>query len=514
VGGKMHRGISLLEVIRKADLASTRPVCELPADIRITSVTDDSREVQPGSCFVAVSGDTCDGRAYVDEAVRRGAVAVVAEADASGSGDACSISVVDARTALLRLSAAFHGFAGCSAERKLKLIGVTGTNGKTTTALMIRSILSAAGHPTALLGTLRYDLVGDVLPAPWTTPPAAQMFAYLARAAEHGATHAVAEVSSHALAQGRCDGRVFDAAVFTNLSGDHLDYHGDFDGYLRAKKSLFDTLSAEAVAVVNGDDVFGRSIVASSRAKLLRFSVGGVGEVCARVESMTLSGSRFVSSFGGESLRVSLPLAGVHNVYNALAAATAALGIGVCAGDVQKGLESIAAIPGRLQRVGSGEGDFSVFVDYAHTDDALVNVLASLRPLTRGRVICVFGCGGDRDRSKRPRMARAAAGGADVLVVTSDNPRHEDPQAIIEEICAGLDKGDRVRTKVEVDRGEAIALALSMAKPGDTVLIAGKGHEDYQIVGDDRLDFDDVEVVSRIMSGAGRTVTKKETVRP
>ncbi len=471
-----------------------------PARVHVSAVTDDSRDVQPGSCFVAISGELNDGGAHVAEAVRNGAAAIVSPRPVEVPDGVSSIRVRDVRSALARLAAAFYGFAPGQRHDGMQLIGVTGTNGKSTTCMLLRGILSAAGHPTALLGTIRYDLVGETRTAPWTTPPPIALYGCLSTAVRHGATHAVMEVSSHALAQVRCDGHRFSTAVFTNLSGDHIDYHGDVATYVKAKKRLFDMLDAGATAVVNADDDRSSEMLADCKASVVRFALDVPADVGAEIRTASIDGSRFVLRSRWGDAPVSLSLPGRHNVANALAAAAAALSLGVDLADVCSGLESVARIPGRLQRVDTDGVDFNVFVDYAHTDDALVNVLSAVRSVTESRVICVFGCGGDRDRSKRPRMAGAVASRADVAIVTSDNPRGEDPDSIIEDVRAGFSSDGHCAVEVEPDRARAIEMAVRIARPGDTVLIAGKGHEDYQIIGDTRRHFDDVEVAGEAIA--------------
>ncbi len=468
----------------------------------ISLVTCDSRCVVPGSCYVAVRGARVNGHAFVSDAVERGASLVVSEEAVGACGDALNIRVSDARSALARLAAAYHGFVVDRDGTRVSLVGVTGTNGKTTTAMLVRSILRAAGHRSALLGTVGYDLVGEQRRAEWTTPPAEVLAEMLAIARGHGATHAVLEVSSHAMDQRRCDGLRFDAGVFTNISGDHLDYHGDFEAYVCAKKRLFDGLDASAMAVVNEDDSHSAAMVADCKARVLRFGKSGNGDVSVRIVNESIRATEFDLAIEGRSVRVMLPLVGRYNVANAVAAAAAAHGLGIEPGIIREGLETVDVIPGRLQRVSAGDSGVNVFVDYAHTDDALVNVLSALRPLTRGRVICVFGCGGDRDQTKRPRMARAVEAGADVAIVTSDNPRFEDPHEIIEDILGGFEGHGACRVIVEPDRAVAIAEACRMAGDDDTVLVAGKGHEDYQIVGGEVFAFDDVAAATRALASA------------
>jgi UDP-N-acetylmuramoyl-L-alanyl-D-glutamate--2,6-diaminopimelate ligase len=457
----------------------------------VTGVYDDSRRVQPGGVFVAVKGTNADGRRFVGDAVGRGAVAVVGE-DLDLVPGALVVSVPDARAAVTTLALRWHGLAedGCCG---LKLVGVTGTNGKSTTAFMTRAILRAAGLKCGMLGTVHYDLCGRSVTAPMTTPGPLELAACLRECITAGAFAAVMEVSSHALDQKRTDGLRFAAAGFTNLTGDHLDYHGTFENYRSAKVRLFAGLDPDAVAVVNRDDPNHEAMMAACRARVVTCSLEGPADITGHISRSTSQGTYYRLRMEGHELVLENAVAGRHNVYNAMTAAGLARALGVGLEAIAAGLMSVRNIPGRLQRVPC-ESAADVFVDYAHTDDALRNVLAALRPLTRRRLIVVFGCGGDRDRTKRPRMAQAAGELADAIVVTSDNPRTEDPGAIIGEILAGFEPDQRRRVTVEPERGLAIRAALAAAGAGDVVLIAGKGHENYQIIGQRRIHFDDVEV--------------------
>lgn len=463
-------------------------------DVSITSLAVDSRQVTPDCCFVAVRGVDSDGHDFVSAAAKSGASVIVADRELPVPASASVIVVEDTRVAIARLSAAFYGFSG-GAPRGMRLVGVTGTNGKTTVAWLLRSIFREAGHRTALLGTIEYDLVAERLEAPLTTPGPLDLCRHLAAAREAGATFGVLEVSSHALDQRRCDGLSFCAAVFTNLSGDHLDYHGSMASYGKAKRRLFDLRTADGVAVVNIDDDMGRTLAAEFGESAISFALqNSDAVVTARIEQLGRRESRFVLCGREFERLVRFPLLGRHNIENAIAAAATAEALGVDPDAIVDGLQRVQQAPGRLQHAEPEGCPFSVLVDYAHTDAALATALQAVRPLTRGRLICVFGCGGDRDRAKRPRMAAAVASCADVAFVTSDNPRTEPPQAIIDEILRGFGKSPSCRVEVEADRRRAIQAAIREARPGDTVLIAGKGHETYQLVGDKVLSFDDVAV--------------------
>jgi UDP-N-acetylmuramoyl-L-alanyl-D-glutamate--2,6-diaminopimelate ligase len=498
--------------------------------IPVTGVFDDSRDVTPGSVFVAVAGAKANGAAFVADAVARGAVAVVMEADPPQPGaavprdqsrareeavsavmihpkpeaagpDPLVVRVPEAREALARLAAAYYGLARIQAEGELRVVGITGTNGKSTTAYMIREMLRAAGKPAAMFGTIEYDLVGRKVPADLTTPGAVALTRHLVEAHAAGARHAVMEVSSHSLDQRRADGIRFAVGVFTNLTQDHLDYHKTREQYLAAKRRLFEGLDAEATAVVNADDPASDEIVAGCRARVVRFGLRPTADVRARIVEEGSLGSRFVLHHASGEFEVHTPLVGRHNVANALGAAAAAMALGVGEEAVRRGLAGLVNVPGRLQRVDAGSLGFGVFVDYAHTDDALNNVLRAMRPLTRGRLWCVFGCGGDRDRTKRPLMAQAVARGADAFIITSDNPRTEDPLAIIADIERGLTEADRRRGEMVPDRAAAIARAVGRLERGDVLLIAGKGHENYQIFGTEKVHFDDVEAAAAAIAG-------------
>ena len=483
---------TLRRLLAEADLPTVSP--EAFPDVPIHSLADDSRRASTGCCFAAISGTQQDGHDFVDAAVRKGAAAVITEQPIAVPDTVAMVRVENARAAVARLAAAFYGVNRCHRGQRLRLVGVTGTNGKSTTCQILHSILRAAGHRTAVVGTLGYDLVGKRLPAPLTTPPPIDLCAHLSQAMESGASYAVMEVSSHALDQRRCDGLSFDAAVFTNLSGDHFDYHGTREAYLEAKKQLFDRLDSGAAAIVNDDDSATDELVADCQAPVVRYGISNprIG-ASVEVRSTSLSGSRLDLRLGERNIVVNGKLIGEHNALNILAAAATAARLGIRVDDIRDGIEQITVIPGRLQRVEPEGCPIAVLVDYAHSDDSLDHALATLKPLTIGRIICVFGCGGDRDRTKRPRMGAVAGRWAAAAVVTSDNPRTEDPMRIINAIMPGFDQYPDCQTHVESNRGKAIRYAIEMAEPGDTVLIAGKGHEDYQIIGKETTHFDDSE---------------------
>lgn len=526
------QGMSWSRLVERAGLVERWQAAVNPV---ITSVIEDSREAGPGACFVAVRGTKDDGHRFIDSAISAGASAIVCELPVSIPDHVALLQLPSTWGVTGRIAVALHGLDTALQDKQLQLVGITGTNGKSTFCYLARSVLRAAGFPTALLGTVQYDLLSRRIEASMTTPPAPQLAAYLAEATRAGATHAVMEISSHGLEQGRCEGLQFAVGVFSNLTGDHLDYHGNMDAYLRAKKRLFDGLAPESVAAVNRDDPASDRIISDCRAAIIRYGMIGLPndhsdckmpvacEIGARILEQTAAGNRFelITQPGVDAGRAGLPgceqrvefftpLIGNHNVHNCLAAVSAGVGMGLPLETIVRGLASVVSVPGRLQRVPlppgrDGDRAFSVFVDYAHTDDALMNVLSSLKPFAdKGRLIVLFGCGGDRDRTKRPRMAQAVAQWADCILLTSDNPRNEDPMRIIDDAMSGFAQKDLPRVKVEPDRRKAIVAAVEMARPGDVVLLAGKGHETYQQIGDTKLPFDDVAVAAEILSGSGR----------
>lgn len=475
----------------------------LTHDIIVRKVQYDSRLVQPGDLFVAIRGTAADGHAFVQKAVNAGAVAVVMEDDAAIHDfyflHACVVKIVvpDSRTALARMAANSFG----RPSDRLRLIGVTGTNGKTTTTHLIKSVLEAAGETVGLIGTIRY-MVGDRdLPSTHTTPESLELHGLLAAMHEQGCSSVVMEVSSHALAMKRVEGARFAAAVFTNLTQDHLDFHGSMENYFQAKKRLFDSLDASAVAVVNADDPAAPTIVSGVPGR--RLTYGSAADVRASDVSMTLTGMSLRLEWAEGTCPVRSSLTGRFNVANILAAAATGLALGIAPSRIADGIASLRSVRGRFEQIVAPEGWVAV-VDYAHTPDALENCLKTIREVMpsqrQGRIITVFGCGGDRDRGKRPVMGKIATVLSDITIVTSDNPRHEPPEHIIGEIIVGVEQGKTVH--VHPDRREAIRVALGMARAGDAVLIAGKGHETYQVVGDVRSHLDDREEVEAFLGGA------------
>jgi len=479
-------------------LGDKRVVGAVPATVR--GLTADSRTVERGDCFVAVPGFRQDARRFIPDAVARGAGLVVTEGEALPGVGVAQVLVPATRPALARLAAAYHGHP----SRALTLVGITGTNGKTTTSYLVEAMLRGAG-PTGILGTIQYVVGDEVRPAGQTTPEALDIQAMLATMRERGVRGVAMEVSSHALALSRVDALAFDVAVFTNLTQDHLDFHGTLEEYGRAKRRLFELLAASPkrrrTAVVNGDDPWGARMVAGLDVNVLTFGLGPGHRVRAATWTSSLDGIRMRVETPQGTVDVTSPLIGEHNVMNLLGAIGAGLGLGLTPAAAAHALAAVAAVPGRFEQVQAGQ-PFLVVVDYAHTPDALERVLATARKLTTGRLGVVFGCGGDRDRTKRPIMGEIAARLGDRVWITSDNPRSEPPQAIIDEIAVGVRRvwaaPDRY-AKV-ADRRAAICAALSWAGPGDAIVIAGKGHETYQIVGPDVLPFDDRDVARQILS--------------
>lgn len=496
----MGAGTALPELFRRAGVCASSHRA-IP-DAHVCDVTADSRRVVRGGMFVAVCGTEVDGHDYVGQAAESGASVVVVEGEVSCLASCLQVVVDDSRAALAKLAAAFYGLRGGDGT-PLRLVGVTGTNGKTTVAWLLRSILREAAQPAALLGTIEYDLLAERFAGQLTTPGPVELCQHLVTASRAGARNAIVEVSSHALDQRRCAGLSFAAGVFTNLSGDHLDYHGTMAAYASAKRRLFDLLDEDGKAVINADDEVGVGFARELGETAITFGLdSSPADVSATIEELNVNGARFRlrgRSFDESVCEIRWRLIGRHNVLNALAAAATAEALGIEPEVICHALARAEGAPGRLQRAEPPGYPFSVFVDYAHTDAALGNVLAALKTLTRGRLICVFGCGGDRDRSKRPRMAAEAGRWADMALVTSDNPRTEDPQGIIDQIMPGFGNAPRCRVVVEVERRRAIGTAIHEARPGDTVLIAGKGHEDYQIVGTTRQRFDDVTVAREFL---------------
>ncbi len=486
--------------MKLGDLALLLPGAELSGDpdLDINEVTHDSRRAGAGFAFVAIKGLVADGNHFVVAARKKGVSAVISEAAPVGEG--AWIRVDDARAALALASAAVLG----RPAETLRLVGVTGTNGKTTTSYLIDAALRAAGHKVGLLGTVLYRIGDRLAEAVRTTPEASELQSLFAEMRDAGCQDAVLEVSSHSLQLRRVHGLTFEVAVFTNLTRDHLDFHGDMDAYFAAKARLFSHhLSPVGRAILNAEDDRTDSLRTLSRAPVWTYGIDCPADVQAHDVRLSLEGSTFRVRSPEGDFQIESPLVGRFNVQNLLAASAAALALGVPKETVATGLASVAGVPGRLERVQAGQ-PFTVIVDYAHTDDALKNLLETVRKLGPRRILTVFGCGGDRDRTKRPLMGAVASRLSDVVIVTSDNPRSEPPEAILEEIQRGMNGGRKAERHAIVDRRDAIAQALSMAGPGDVVVIAGKGHETYQQLRDRTVPFDDRQVARDILSRPAR----------
>jgi UDP-N-acetylmuramyl-tripeptide synthetase len=468
----------------------------------VSDVTHDSREARAGSIFVAIRGAKFDAHSFVEQVMAQGAAGVISERARPVGFAGAWIEVADARVALARAAAEVQGHP----SRELKLVGITGTNGKTTTAHLLAAVCEAAGERVAVIGTVGLRIGGEQFKAEHTTPEASAVQRFLRRAVEAGCGVAVMESSSQALDLRRCDALRYEAAIFTNLTQDHLDYHVTMEDYFDAKRRLFDGRlgTRPRVSVVNVDDSYGVRLAEEIRRTgggVITFALDAEADVRARDVEYTLEGMRFSLGAPDAESAVRSPLVGRPHIYNMLAAAACGLALGYALEVSVRAFETCVGAPGRFERVGHTAGDFAVVVDYAHTDDALRNVLATARDVVSGggRVITVFGCGGDRDRAKRAPMGEAAATFSDIVILTSDNPRTEDPEAILADTEVGLRAAGKPYLKI-ADRRAAIFRAVAEARAGDVVIIAGKGHEDYQIIGTDVIHFDDKEVAREALA--------------
>ncbi|MGB7272399.1 MAG: UDP-N-acetylmuramoyl-L-alanyl-D-glutamate--2,6-diaminopimelate ligase [Geitlerinemataceae cyanobacterium] len=471
-----------------------RSIADCPElEMEVTGLSTNSHACQPGDLFLGMPGTRVDGGDFWQSAIASGAIAALVSPQAAQkhpTTDACVIPVADMSVACAQIACAFYGYP----TQKLKLVGVTGTNGKTTTTHLIEFLLAQSGQPTALLGTLYTRWPGYKQVATHTTPFSVDLQGQLATAVDAGAELAVMEVSSHALAQNRVLGCEFDVAVFTNLTQDHLDYHQDMEDYFQAKALLFSPTYLKGRAIINANDAYGKRLIESAGSdRVWRYSTSDAdadlwtSNLTYQPDGVT---GRLHTPLGDADFE--LPLVGQYNIENMLAGVGAALELGLDLSSIVAALPTFPGVPGRMERVRVGaEQDISVIVDYAHTPDSLENLLKASRPFISGKMICVFGCGGDRDRTKRPQMGKIAAELADIAVVTSDNPRTEDPERILQDILAGIPES--VKPMVIADRAQAIRTAILQAQPGDGILIAGKGHEDYQILGTEKIHFDDRE---------------------
>ncbi len=474
-------------------------------DVEVNTIQYDSRKVSTNDCFVAIRGTGVDGHTFVNVAIERGAKVVVLENDSIlpdsyfMHAGVVKIVVPDSRKALAIISANYYGHP----SRSMKLVGVTGTNGKTTTTHLVRSIFETAGMKAGLVGTIEYRIGDEIISATHTTPESLELNELFATMLNQGCSAVTMEVSSHALHQSRVYGLDFDTAVFTNLTQDHLDYHGTMEAYFQAKKILFDELKPSACAVTNLDDAYGKTIFSSTSAARMTYSAQHSADVEARNISLSIDGTKFEIVHDSVTTTIATPLVGRFNVYNILAAFSAGIAMGIPNETIREGVEKVQSVRGRFEKIRSPLG-WTAIVDYAHTPDALEKCLRTIHEVlpdeNRGKIIAVFGAGGDRDKSKRPLMGAVAGTLSDIAVVTSDNPRTEEPATILEEIIHGLPKGTKFIR--ELNRRTAIQRAIQLAKPGDVVLIAGKGHEDYQVIGTRKIHFSDREVVEEFLSQA------------
>jgi UDP-N-acetylmuramoyl-L-alanyl-D-glutamate--2,6-diaminopimelate ligase len=486
-----------LDALLRAAPTTSSLADSVPAEIRVREVKNiayDSRRASSGSVFLAMRGEHADGAAFATQAVERGAILVIAEAPNPGVA-AAWIAVPDARLAIAELAAVFYGHP----SESMRVVGITGTNGKTTTAYLLQSIFEASGTRCGRIGTVGYSVAGEERAAPHTTPEAPDLQRMLREMVEAGSGACAMEVSSHALVLKRVDGMRFAAAVFTNLTRDHLDFHGNMDAYFAAKRRLFEMLPPGGIGAVNADDQRAASLVEVTP-RPVTYGIDRRADVMPGAIEMTIDGLTFEARTPRGLLNIRSRLVGRPNVYNILSAVATAVAMDLPFGAIEKGIAGLQHVPGRFQVVSGEADDLRVVVDYAHTDDALRNLLETARPLAPARVITVFGCGGDRDRTKRPLMGAVAARLSDVVVLTSDNPRGEDPDRIIDEIQRGIAAGGQKSSAKApqvltiADRRAAIDRAVKDARPGDLVLIAGKGHERTQTIGTRVLPFDDVEV--------------------
>ena len=472
----------------------TKPITAKHQLYDVHAITCDSRAIAPSSIFVAVKGTKVDGVEYVPQAIQQGAICVVKNFHQRMplvTDDTCVLEVEDTRTFL---SALVHRFYQ-NPSANVGCVGITGTNGKTTTTYLIESILKAAQQKCGVVGTINCRFPHKVIELHNTTPNLFDLCHYLSQMRQAGCSYCAMEVSSHALEQGRVDGIDFRVGVFTNLTQDHLDYHKDMENYFLAKANLFSLLKESATAVINVDDPFGKRLVNMTRSKVLSYSLKEKAGVMATNVQLGLRETNFAMLIGNDQCHITTRLVGNYNVYNILAASAACYALGIKMEDIHQGIENMEHVPGRLESMDYGQ-KFSVFVDYAHTDDALRNVLTNIRAVKKTKIILVFGCGGDRDKTKRTKMGKVASELADFSILTNDNPRSENPQDIVERIVAGFSHDHYL---IILNRKDAIARALAMAQPGDVVVIAGKGHENYQIIKDQVLAFDDREIVKEIL---------------
>ncbi len=473
--------------MKLSDLLENVETVSAVADVCIRSIAYDSRAVEPGDVFVCIKGFATDGHQYAQKAIENGAVAIVAQD--SVEADVPVVYVKDSRMALAQMSKVYYG----KPDEKMKIIGITGTNGKTTVTYLIKHILEHYGHKVGLIGT-NQNMIGDqVLPTERTTPESKELYAMFADMAEAGCSHVVMEVSSHALYLHRVGGIQYEVGVFTNLTQDHLDFHGDMENYFLAKAMLFDVCNN---SVVNTDDAYGKRLAKIAPA-LLDYSVDCVSALQASEIEISAKGVLYDVEHEGERTSVHVAIPGKFSVYNSLAALGCVMQLGISVDDAVRALLTARGVKGRAEVVPT-DTPYTVLIDYAHTPDGLENILSTVNEFKQARLITVFGCGGDRDRTKRPLMGETAARLSDFVIVTSDNPRTEDPEAILDDIMPGVEKTDCPYVRI-ANRKEAIAYALSHAEADDVIVLAGKGHETYQILNTGKIHFDEREVVYELL---------------
>ncbi|MGM0411171.1 MAG: UDP-N-acetylmuramoyl-L-alanyl-D-glutamate--2,6-diaminopimelate ligase [Bacillota bacterium] len=455
-------------------------------DIEIEDISYDSRKLKSNSIFIAIEGFKTDGHKYINEAIKKGAKAIIIEKDIENYNDEIVyIKVENSRKAMAFLAAEFYN----NPQKKLKLIGITGTNGKTTTSYLIKSILKNAGYKTALIGTIGNFIGGEKFPSTRTTPNSLELHKLFHKMLNNNVEYVVMEVSSHAIDLKRILNLKFNAAVFTNISQDHLDYHKNFEEYINVKSKLFEQVKKNGYSIINVDDKNSDKIISNSSSKIMSYSIKKASDLKAKNICLDVKSSSF--QLENYSKKINLNISGKFNVYNALAAIGVGFSLNISYNNIKEALERVKGIPGRFELVKENQ-NFTVIIDYAHTADGMKNVLKTITDLPRNDIITIFGCGGDRDRDKRPKMAKVAAKYSDYFIITTDNPRSEDPEAIISDIIKGL-SSNKDNYEIIVDRKEAIFKAIKQAQKNDIIIIFGKGHENYQVFRDKTIHFDDKE---------------------
>jgi len=492
--------MTIKELLRGCDHRSVN----VPPDLKVKGISVDSRNIKKGDLFVAIKGHEHDGHDFIPDAIKKGAACICSMYLPKGFGGDRFIIVRDTAGILSKLAGNFFG----EPSKDLRFIGVTGTNGKTTTTHLVYEIFREAKRKPALLGTIKHKIRDDVVVSGHTTPAPLELHSYLRKIKRKGCEYVIMEVSSHALKQSRTAGIDYDVAAVTNVTGDHLDYHVTMSDYVRSKKMLFGSLRRDSAAVLNSDDPFYGEFRRSTKAKIVTYSIEKKSHFTARDIKMDISGSRFFLKAPKGTINIRTPLIGRHNIYNILAAAAVSYAAGIEPKVIRKVIGRFDHVSGRLESIDLGQR-FKVFVDYAHTHDALQNILTELKRFNKGELVVVFGCGGNRDKSKRPKMGKIASELADRVIITNDNPRGEDPDQILDEIEKGFSRDFNSYERIP-DRFKAIERSLEGRAASDIVVIAGKGHEDYQIIGDERFPFNDREAVGKIIDVHGKRDNKSD----